>query len=296
MGHAIRGIFYSLLQSLEANRRAILSGDEDPERLHQLRVSMRKMRVLFSLLHDFFDESWRKKRRKSLGKLMRATGPLRDLDVALERFRTSADDLEERERRGLEAFVAILTAERDAERRRLPELLDSTIFAAECEALRNFIEGKTIGVLTEQGRIPALPALAPILKKLHRKILRDGERLGKSSPDRAYHRLRIQVKKLRYLLEFFAPILDLRATVEELERLKTLQTLLGEHQDLTVQRNRLASVLKEKDLSDPEIREGLRVLRRRMKREALRKRLAFADAFMAFNEDRIPMRRLLCRD
>jgi CHAD domain-containing protein len=296
MGHAIRGIFYSLLQSLEANRRAILSGDEDPERLHQLRVSLRKMRVILSVFRGVFDENWRKERREHLKRLMAVTGPARDLDVALERLRAYAEGAEKEERRGVEAIIVFLEKRRDVGHRELLMHLENPVWSVETETLWRFVKGEENGAQTERGLDPVLPALGPVLKRMHRKILRYGEKLGKRSPDREYHRLRIRVKKLRYLLEFFASVFDSEETERMLDRFKILQTVLGEHQDLTVQRSWLETLSKKREFSDREIREGLRMLRRKMKREALRKRVEFADRFEAFRGECGSLRLLLCRD
>jgi CHAD domain-containing protein len=62
-------------------------------------------------------------------------------------------------------------------------------------------------------------------------------------PDEKLHRLRIQCKKLRYLLEFFASLFPSDEITLLTKQLKQFQDNLGEFNDLSVQRNTLKEYL-----------------------------------------------------
>jgi CHAD domain-containing protein len=71
------------------------------------------------------------------------------------------------------------------------------------------------------------------------KVVRKGSGVDSSTSPETLHRLRIDCKKLRYLLEFFKSIYD-RSGVESLVRsLKGLQDNLGDFNDLQVQQETL---------------------------------------------------------
>ena len=60
-----------------------------------------------------------------------------------------------------------------------------------------------------------------------------------STPAEALHALRIDCKKLRYLLEFFSGILGKQATARLIVGMKQLQDNLGTFNDLSVQQEKL---------------------------------------------------------
>jgi CHAD domain-containing protein len=93
----------------------------------------------------------------------------------------------------------------------------------------------------------ALPVgdLAPrLIAKRHRRLLRKGRKITADSPDRDLHRLRIEGKKLRYLLEFFAPLFPRRQVTGLVKPLKKLQDHLGAFNDLVIQQASLESWLE----------------------------------------------------
>ena len=294
-GIAVRALLYTLLAAVEANRRAILKGSADPERLHQLRVAMRKMRVIFDRFPELFAEAWRREHGTALEMIMRTTGPLRDLDVALERIPEYRRMLEGRYPQALERLERVLKERRDAEAEDLRSFLARKRVERELAALRALAGGEAVGILTERGKDPILPLAVPKLKRLHGKCLNAGRKLGKDSPRKAYHRMRIRIKKLRYLLEFFAATLDGKAAAEMLENLKRVQSVLGEYQDLTVQRGMLAAWEGDALFSGGKEAAMLKALDEALEREAQKRRARFHAVFDAF-PDKTMLRRVICRD
>jgi CHAD domain-containing protein len=73
-----------------------------------------------------------------------------------------------------------------------------------------------------------------------------GNAIGESSSPTAYHELRKQGKELRYLLELFgAPLYPADVVKPMIKALKSLQDVLGRHQDREVQVATLRSLRDE---------------------------------------------------
>ena len=69
------------------------------------------------------------------------------------------------------------------------------------------------------------------------------------SADKKLHKLRIECKKLRYLLEYFAPLFTAGAYQCELKKLKQLQGYLGDFNDSAVEHDFLSHYLADKNNS-----------------------------------------------
>jgi CHAD domain-containing protein len=73
--------------------------------------------------------------------------------------------------------------------------------------------------------------------------LKDGSAIKRSSPDEDLHQLRIQCKKLRYILEFFTSLFPPAEMKLAIKQLKRLQDNLGTFNDLSVQQEMLQQYL-----------------------------------------------------
>ena len=72
-----------------------------------------------------------------------------------------------------------------------------------------------------------------------------GDELGEIPPAEALHRLRIDAKKLRYLLEFFRSLYHGEGIELLVQDLKKFQDTLGGINDLQVQRERLREFARD---------------------------------------------------
>ena len=55
-----------------------------------------------------------------------------------------------------------------------------------------------------EGLAPIAEVARDRILKAHKRVIKKGRAIGPESPDEKLHRLRIDCKKLRYLLEFFS--------------------------------------------------------------------------------------------
>ena len=85
----------------------------------------------------------------------------------------------------------------------------------------------------------------PRIARTYRRARRLGEAITEASPATDLHALRKRCKELRYLLEFFASLLNQRPYRTVLGQLKELQDCLGEFQDAQVQRAAVSAFADE---------------------------------------------------
>ena len=87
--------------------------------------------------------------------------------------------------------------------------------------------------------LPAIELASLRIWRAFRRVLKKGSAIGQDSPPEPLHRLRIDCKKLRYLLEFFRSLYDDDEIARLVRALKQLQDNLGDFNDLVVQRAKL---------------------------------------------------------
>ena len=78
-----------------------------------------------------------------------------------------------------------------------------------------------------------------LIWKRYRKVCKIARSITDDTPDETVHDLRIDCKKLRYLMEFFAPLFDATGFKTILKPLKKLQDNLGLFNDYSVQQEAL---------------------------------------------------------
>ena len=73
------------------------------------------------------------------------------------------------------------------------------------------------------------------IRKVYRRMVRDGRRIDDESPDEDLHELRKRGKERRYLLELFGSLFPSDVVKPLVRALKDLQDVLGRFQDRSVQ-------------------------------------------------------------
>lgn len=205
----------------------------DPvEAVHDLRVASRRLRAFVSVFTPLLDSEVLDRTEKPLRRITRAARSVRDLDVHMEllvdRLERAATD---RERAALEHLLEHLETGRERIRRRAEKRLARIDF----DDLRLWISaalGETVARLPhDQAAAGALAEdlIQPLIKRASKDRPAND---GMEYPD-DMHKLRIDLKKLRYGIELFEPVFG--AHYQTLyERVEALQELLGKHHDLVV--------------------------------------------------------------
>ncbi len=231
------------LPAARASEAGVIA-DHDSEFLHDYRVALRRIRSVLGLFKGVLTDDQSADLKRRLAKLMAPTGRLRDLDVYLLERQSYYDRLPASLHGGLDAKFALLTRARAAERARLARHLRSPAYEAEIAALCDLFRhrvGLTPGPRADE---PALDYACALIWKRYRRIGRLAAAIVPQTGDEEVHALRIECKKLRYLMESFAPLFGKEEFRALLRPLKALQDNLGLVNDCAVQQASLQEFLR----------------------------------------------------
>ncbi len=292
----IKAIFFVILRTIKANQAAILRGDLDPERLHQFRVGMRKLRALLKEMDEIFDPKWLKRHRSTLARLMKATSNKRDIDVYLQHIIDYRQMLPKSYRSGLKSLETYLLHEQKRQEKAIEAFLRSEPLESELKTLMDFARSDSFdGLQKDRASLPIIFLVKEHLGKDFNHLIAGGSRLNKSSAPKEYHKERIEIKKLRYLLEFFSFVFEKQSYEGLIKALKRLQTILGDHQDLHVQQSYLKQLALKPNLQDAKSQATLYTLEKIMGRLAKKRRKEFREEFHRFRKSYKDIDRLICR-
>jgi CHAD domain-containing protein len=231
---AVRNIVRRMLALARQQEQGIVD-DIDTEFLHDYRICLRKIRSIFSLMKGVYPEVDTARLKIQWSNLARATNQLRDLDVYLLDREKYIALLPDSQRAGLNAFFAGVQHERLLAQQHLRKFLQSKSYRETIAAFEAFF--------TEPDKLPASEFSAHPVKNLasrriyhrYRRIRKAGRAITSATPDDAIHQLRIECKKLRYMLEFFGELYDHDELDSVLKDLKQVQNSLGLYNDYAVQ-------------------------------------------------------------
>ena len=196
--------------------------------VHQMRVAIRRLRSMFTVLRPVLDASGVEAIARELRWLMSELQLIRDLDVFLAElfapvYAAFADD------EGMEGLRVHLVGRRNVAAERLRETLTSRRLARLLLETALWLEGDRM----IRGTPSAAEVASVVLKKRFRKLLAQSRGFGKLSA-KELHRLRLDVKKLRYAGEFFEPVHRGGRPARFRRRLARLQDALGKLNDVAV--------------------------------------------------------------
>ncbi|MBU6449868.1 MAG: CHAD domain-containing protein [Rhodospirillales bacterium] len=235
LDEAVESILSACLEQFLANWPAFFEGDEVAA-VHQMRVAMRRLRSALGLFNrilpapEFFALRVEAKRIASI------MGGARDWDVFIAMLREGPAAAFANEA-GFAALEAQCAAHRQAGYAQVRALLEdpaTTRFLLMAEAFlgrrgwRNGLPAEILPRLAERAKIFG----AESLERLHRKLRKRGKHLAKLTPE-LRHNVRIELKKLRYAVEFFGLLLEPRQRVRQFHHAAaTLQEELGKLNDM----------------------------------------------------------------
>jgi inorganic triphosphatase YgiF len=228
---AFRLIAQECLSHLQLNHRGAVSSD-DAEYVHQMRVATRRLRAAMRMFGPVLPASFAEQLVPSMRELMRALGQARDLDVLLAE---------------IVAPVA-MTLPDEPRLTDLTSAVTNRLYQARVEirhALQQPAYGQlllTAGSLLHSGAFceppqadnEATSLLQFADRRLHRQLKKILELADAARVDHppSLHELRIGIKRLRYAIEFFGPMLPGKSGPATIKRLAGLQEELGQLNDL----------------------------------------------------------------
>lgn len=254
---ATKEILRYLFEIIKANEAGIRA-DIDTEFLHDYRIAIRRTRSALSQIRNVFPAEETEHFKQSFRYLGQLTNELRDLDVYL----LSEDEFEARLPEAMREDIVLLFDYLRAQRERALEEVKASLSSSEYtrilgeweEFLNEPIPEKTDAA---NAAIPIVDLARKRITKRYRRVIGEGEYILDHVQDELLHALRIECKKLRYLMEFFSSLFPRKKMTRLIKQLKKLQDNLGEINDLSVQENYLLHMAEELPMDDPRSRKAL---------------------------------------
>ena len=223
---AFRKIAFACLSHLQGNEEGVLTVD-DPEFVHQMRVALRRLRSALRVFAPALPAGFAERLAGPLRDLAGALGAARDWDVALQEILPPVQHAFPGDGR-IRALAEKAVAARDSARASARGAVAAPAYGQLLLELVSGLHGLGPGA-------PALPDLATFaaasLDGLERRVAKRTERAAGLAP-LDLHELRIACKRLRYGLEFFAPLGDRKRSKRRIAALTELQSSLGRLNDV----------------------------------------------------------------
>lgn len=224
---AFRVIALSCLAHMQHNRAGVIAAD-DPEYIHQMRVATRRLRACVRLFSSLLPAGFAEELLPPLRTMMGLLGKARDLDVLLAEIAAPVTGALPDEPR-LAALATVIGDRRQAARLDATRYLESREFGQAMLGIAALLHRPALA--DPAGSEPVDEFAANQLRRLRRTVRRLVEQARPADPT-TLHVLRIGIKRLRYALEFFAPLARCRTRRRLADRLADVQGTLGQLNDL----------------------------------------------------------------
>ena len=247
------GTYASPLIHEAIEQASAIDTDPDAEVLHKLRVALRRLRTLLWAYRPILDPEFDNQQRALYKALASSAGNTRDWDILIALL----SDLKETE------LIAGLRQSRDAALKDSRRTLSRTSIK---KVLQDALKEANKELNTAPQRTPlnkfAYKRVAAAEEQLTKRMKRASD--SKRSDYAAFHEVRKAGKKVRYLLEFFEPLLSKKQR-NGVKELKRLQKRFGALNDVVASRDLLqnnAGSLPNEDA----VASAMRALKKEQKR------------------------------
>ena len=186
--------------------------------VHDLRVASRRLIAVLDTLRNLLNDPVLRDCRRRVKKSFDTLGPLRDLHVQRAFISTMTPRYPQ-----LASFERSLASKEDRAARQVQKVLERS---------------PGIGHAMAQARRHARKSIrkdeiVKFIDKRFRRVLDLEVRLDRSDTQ-TIHDMRLAFKKFRYTCEVAQPIIEKRVSVEQLNRFRSFQTMMGDIQDIEV--------------------------------------------------------------
>ena len=280
-----RAVLAELADTIVANWQGTVE-QLDPEFLHDLRVAVRRTRTVLAEGKKVLPPAIVEQAEERFGWLGAVTGPARDLDVQLINWATDTNALAGDVVAALEPVHVLLerrseSAHDDADARprigrghRADDHRGNVVARARARRSSGIDGDRPLGkVVTKR------------IARAHANLIKRGRLIRPDTPPEQVHDLRKDAKRLRYLLECFAGLLDDAPRKAFVRRLKAFQDNLGEHHDAAVHVAALRAISHELHLGGASSETMLAIgqLIAQLDQRRIATRLEFAKHFAAYD-------------
>jgi len=211
----------------------------DREGVHKMRIAIRRFRTILRAYRKVLGKPVVKPINQELRWLFKQLGEARDADVgemAIQEFiaslprdaaRAAAPYEDHVRQRTVDAYTNLTEVFVGERYRRLMNTLDEFVAEGPDESMKKRVGDLTIAEAADRD-----------IRRAARRMIKRGDRVIAESLIEKLHKLRIEAKHVRYLLDFFNIAQPVRWK-ESINELDKLQDLLGWHQDAVMSRARL---------------------------------------------------------
>lgn len=225
----------------------------NPDLIHDLRVSYRKMDAICEVFSDYLAPEWKEQWRPYIKKHLKLLGAVRDVDIMREKAEAYIKD-RKRKREELDTFWKYTERRRDQKVSERKKALEGENFSQSLKVFRDaFGKSFLLPRIDKEGKL-----LRPGEQDLQKKILQEQYESvqlyahwvwGLLVPEPLLHQLRLALKNFRYGLEFYGEQLssDMRMA---LSITRDLQDILGTLHDYDVLGDVIRLVQAETQKSD----------------------------------------------
>jgi inorganic triphosphatase YgiF len=247
-GRAFTLIGRACLRQMIANVPATIN--RNAEALHQLRVALRRLRAAISVFSEVVSDDRVNAIKIELKWLARECGPARDLDTLLIEVLNPLRR-QNAHTPGLASISKMVTRKRLKSYQQALDVIQSARFRALALDVAEWIE---VGawttsedpLLRARRELPIEIYAGEQLSRRRKKIRRRGTKIGDLPPEEL-HRLRIQVKKMRYATEFFASVYRGKKPTKRRKAIRSavmeLQDCLGGINDIATRKAVFANII-----------------------------------------------------
>lgn len=245
-------IFGNCYEQWLANQAAAIDG-RDPEGVHQMRVGLRRLRSALSTFKTRIPEDQLIWLQASAKATLSALGPARDWDVFQSELLAPVIDARPDDQELIALRNRVRARARGGYRRartylhhpdytrfvlRFGQWLERRGWREGADEWHRALQGASITDFAEQE-----------LARRHRQAMKKGKHFARLLPEQR-HELRIALKKLRYAMEFMAPVFKKKAMKRFTRSVRALQDDLGHLNDVAVAETLLQDLMQKPGKED----------------------------------------------
>ena len=242
---AAKIILRFLLTVIRANE-AVFEKDLDTEILHDFRVAIRRTRSALAQIKNVFPARTTDRFKKDFADMGKRSNALRDLDVYLLNQESYKKRLPAVLRDDIDPLFTHLRNKRTKAFQHVLRGLKSGKYEKIMKDWEAFLnKPPPDSASAANAELPVIELARSRIYKKFRGIVKTGSKILTNAQDELLHALRIECKKLRYLMEFFANLFPRKKVNALIAQLKNLQDNLGDFNDLCIQREYLLNIATE---------------------------------------------------
>ena len=282
---AAKIILRFLLQVIRINE-AHLAEDRDTEFLHDYRVAIRRTRSALRQMKQVFPAEVARRFRKDFAIVGKLSNELRDLDVHLQNEGIYKAMLPPPQRDDIGPLFDYLREKRAQVFRAFLPRLKTRRYRKIIQDWDLFLNGPGSDFSdSPNAELPIREVARKRIYKKYKRIFKNSNVMLKDTTDDTLHRLRIECKELRYLLEFFSSLFPRKEIHDLIGQLKKLQDVLGKYNDFHLQQQRLQGLAGELPRTDSRSKKtvaAIGTLVNTLEREKRKAKKVFSETFSDF--------------